>query len=252
MSSSRKDGRQVYCKQCVSDRNALNREKRLTRAKEYYVANKEEIARKARELYVANRQICLERAKKYRDSNKERVNQNSRNYYLQNKDKFVRYKENNREKIRLRLKSYRENNIKLLLKLEEIYRINNRESIAEKARRYYHANKHKCNKRLNDYRRSNPEKFTHLNAKRRASKLKATPPWLTKEDFTLIEELFMCARLFRLYTGEEYHVDHIVPLQGKNVCGLHVPWNLQVISAKENLIKSNKFDIESKIWNFQP
>lgn len=79
-------------------------------------------------------------------------------------------------------------------------------------------------------------------AKRRAAKLKALPKWLTKAEHEQIKELYTCAQMFKLYTGEEYHVDHIVPLQGENVCGLHVPWNLQVIPAKENLSKSNKLE----------
>jgi 5-methylcytosine-specific restriction endonuclease McrA len=71
-------------------------------------------------------------------------------------------------------------------------------------------------------------------------KINATPAWLTKEDHVQIQELYEIAQAFKLYTGQQYHVDHIVPLQGKNVCGLHVPWNLQVLEASENIRKSNK------------
>lgn len=79
-------------------------------------------------------------------------------------------------------------------------------------------------------------------AYRRANKYLRTPTWLTFEQKLEIECFYYKAMRYEEETGIKYHVDHIVPLQGENVCGLHVPWNLQVIPAKENLSKGNKYD----------
>ena len=92
------------------------------------------------------------------------------------------------------------------------------------------------------YIQKNPEKYNAFNAKRRAAKLQRTPPWLTQEQLAEIETFYTVALAFKIFTGLTYHVDHIVPLQGKNVSGLHVPWNLQVISATDNLKKYNLFE----------
>lgn len=68
----------------------------------------------------------------------------------------------------------------------------------------------------------------------------ATPKWLTKEQKKKIVDTYEDMRRYRDTTGEEYHVDHIIPIRGKNVCGLHVPWNLRVIKASDNISKSNE------------
>lgn len=79
---------------------------------------------------------------------------------------------------------------------------------------------------------NNRTKYYSSNAKRRASKLHATPAWLSRPQL-----IYMHA--FYALCPENHHVDHIVPLQGKTVCGLHVPWNLQILTASENLKKGN-------------
>lgn len=69
----------------------------------------------------------------------------------------------------------------------------------------------------------------------------ATPRWLTPAERLQMRDLYVQARKLTELTRERYVVDHIVPLRGESVCGLHVPWNLRVITQDENLKKSNKY-----------
>ena len=111
-------------------------------------------------------------------------------------------------------------------------------------------------KRINAFLQNNPDKRKEyskkylennrakINAKlkkRYTAKLSRTPVWLSKEDTWLIEQAYDLAQLRSRIFGFQWHVDHVVPLQGKLVSGLHVPHNLQVIPAWDNRSKSNKF-----------
>lgn len=90
------------------------------------------------------------------------------------------------------------------------------------------------------WRQSNKGCISSHAAKRRNSKFLRTPKWLSKDQLNEIKKEYELAAWCSKVTGILYHVDHIVPLRGKDVSGLHVPWNLQVIPAVENLSKGNK------------
>ena len=92
-----------------------------------------------------------------------------------------------------------------------------------------------------NWRINNPGKNTAKSNKYRTAKMQRTPKWLTKEDFKRMERKYEMCALMTSFLGVDYCVDHIMPLQGYNVSGLHVPENLQILLVSDNLSKSNKF-----------
>ena len=119
------------------------------------------------------------------------------------------------------------------------YRNENIKKVRETEQRYRDRNRLICRLRINDWRKNNLDKSCAKSGKYRASKLQAIPEWA---DLTEIERIYLNSRDMTKYTGVKHHVDHVVPLKGKLVCGLHVENNLQIITAKENNRKSNKFN----------
>jgi hypothetical protein len=105
------------------------------------------------------------------------------------------------------------------------YAIENKEKIAVKTKNWAKNNKGLVREKTRRYQ---------------ATKLKATPPWLTAIHHAQIQEMYDVAVALEMQTGVPHHVDHIHPLQGKELCGLHVPWNLQVLPWRDNIAKSNK------------
>lgn len=87
----------------------------------------------------------------------------------------------------------------------------------------------------------------HVNAKtasRRAARVEAQPPSLYPSDIEEIRAIYNTAKEMSSATGVPHEVDHIVPLKHPLVCGLHVPWNLQVLTEFENRAKGNKFEVD--------
>ena len=114
------------------------------------------------------------------------------------------------------------------------YRANNRQRMKAYNAEMYAARKDAEKQRCAEYFQQNKAARASYVAKRRASRLNATPQWA---DAALIKLLYATRQYLSQETGEDWHVDHIVPLQGRTVCGLHVHFNLRVVPAKFNLRK---------------
>ncbi len=88
--------------------------------------------------------------------------------------------------------------------------------------------------------KNNPDKVNAKSNKRRAQKLERMPRWIKDVFIKEIKEYYTMAKKLEKIFSWKQHVDHIVPFKGKNVSGLHVPWNLQILSQKANQEKGNR------------
>jgi hypothetical protein len=128
------------------------------------------------------------------------------------------------------------------------------EASKEAGKRYYEKNKELVKARANarppeekqrnrnKHKEKNPDLYKALVSVRKRRHRQATPKWITPEQKLAMRQLYLQAMKLTKLTGERYVVDHRVPLISDTVCGLHVPWNLRVITQAENLKKYNKLE----------
>lgn len=194
-------GRAGYCIPC---------EKAYKR--EHYAANAESIKAKSRAWAEANPERKAQSDKAYRSANAERCAAKSEQWAKANPQR--------RKAI---YTASRAANIDAYRAREAEYRASRREA---------------CNARIKDWKRRNPHKLTHYFHKRRAAELQAMPAWA---DLDAMEAVYAEAQRRQAETGVPHHVDHIVPILSKIVCGLHCEANLRAIPAAENVSKQNRY-----------
>lgn len=119
------------------------------------------------------------------------------------------------------------------------YATKSREVEVHKSSQWKKANRELSRSYCAKWRRGNKHTKAEHERLRKARNKKAKPPWLNAEQKKKIQWYYLVAELIRKQ-GIDCQVDHIVPLLGVEVCGLHVPWNMQILTTYENQTKHNK------------
>lgn len=129
-----------------------------------------------------------------------------------------------------------------LYKQAREWAIKNKEKVNDWSSKYREENKLQIRKNSKKWRETNKGKKNADTAKRFAAKMQRMPKWLTQEEKLRMSCYYQLAAMRTKESGHAWHVDHIVPMRGESVSGLHVPWNLRVISAQENMNKGNRYE----------
>lgn len=163
---------------------------------------------------------------RYRAANAEQV-----------KARKLAYCEANREKERLRAAAWAAANRERKLATGAAYREQHKQEAQAYKQIWSAANSKHVVSKVREWRKANPGAHDANNWRRRAAKTCATPAWA---DPDAMRAIYAEAKRMQRDTGIKMHVDHIVPLISKLVCGLHVENNLQILPARENGRKSNR------------
>jgi len=172
----------------------------------------------------------------YKDPSVAKAKQ--REYYLKNKELLL---EQNKAWIESNIESVRAARKLWFSKLSD----EAREAYNAKARIRYHQKKEWNANRKRVYKSATKHLTNASASKRRAALLQRIPIWQTEFDELKIKCIYSVAAMLSRVNNEPWTVDHIIPLQGKIVSGLHVPSNLQLMRARENEAKRNKYEIAS-------
>lgn len=215
--SARKDGVRYECKPCA------------VKARAEWVAKNPDRARELNRNWIAkDPERNRRRAREWAAANPERK-----------KAADAAYRADNLDKLKEQSRLWRLENAEHLRVSKVLWAQTNRELIQGKRKLAYWSDPEKYRADATAYKKENRAHYNFLNRMRKLHVAKATPAWLSEPDRQRIRQFYLDAAALTGYTGEQYHVDHIVPLRGKDVCGLHVPWNLQLLTAYENLTKGN-------------
>lgn len=134
--------------------------------------------------------------------------------------------------------AYYQKNKKKMNRASTKSKIKHREKVRRGQQQWREKNKKKIKVYNARWERENQGKANARTARRRAALLTATPPWLTRSQHEEMQNIYRDA-IKKILT-----VDHIIPLKSETVCGLHVPWNLQLLSKSENCSKGNRYNAE--------
>jgi hypothetical protein len=192
-----------------------------------------------RQKELSNDPAKKQRMKEYRLKNKEKLSQYGKDYYQKRKESGTVTFSNNSTV----MTNWRIANADRLKQYSKDYYDKNKDIIKIKKKQYRREHRDLIKAYNKSWRMENPDKNRELSARRRARKKHATPKWLTEKDYDNIRAFYTEAQRLSIETGIEYAVDHIHPLSGEYVCGLHVPWNLQILTKSENSSKGNRINL---------